>query len=651
MNLRPAVFILLAAGTAFAQEPGRGRTIAPPPDIAVTVQTSPTGDLAGPWQTFVVELDNKTKRELDLTIHIEDESYLGVATRRERLSPAARKRLFLYSMGSVYTRSLPPKYRITDASNRELATGVVAINQRGSANNPYQIGLFSRTSAASDDFGIPTGLNGQELRFGRLGTDTFPDRWIGLSMLDALVVHDVAFDELTPDQGRALSEYVRMGGTLVLGPGVTKGWFSHPVLSSFVPIRAGEPRLVPNLPELNAVHGKFRNAEPFLVHPLQNGEPFKDRRFGREIVQFSTGFGRVFVLSFDILRAPLDTWTGRRALWTDLIGAMPRWFQEDRGAFPIAATAQQRMDLFSQMARLINPYPSFALIFGLAAIFLFVVGPLNYVMLWKLRRTILLVVTIPSISIGFVALILGLGYLLKGTTTVVHSARLLYTRQGLDCAKEVHLFSLFSPSTRTYDVSCEPGTFGQPPGRWGMNDYRYSGRRYDLMSTMTCETGAGLTIKDLSTGQWQSWDLETRALRDLGKGIRFDVEGPVVRVANSSPRLIERAIYVQIEREPVVVPFGEIGPGKTEEGRIELRRTNPQEALGLEPVSLGDRLLRTWFDSTLRRARPYENVEQQKSQKFLICVLKNDPDAVRVDARISDRSRSITLLHVGDARD
>jgi hypothetical protein len=648
MNLRPVVFLFLAAATAFGQEPPRARTVAPPPDIAVTVQLSPVGDLAGPWQTFVVELDNKTRRELDLTIHIEDESYLAVATRRERLSSAARKRLFLYSVGSMYTRSLTPRYRITDASNRELASGVVPINQRGSSNNPYQIGLFSRTSAAADDFGIPNGLNGQELRFGRLGTDTFPDRWIGLSALDVLVVHDVAFDELTPDQGRALAEYVRMGGTLVLGPGVTKGWLAHPVLAAFVSVRAGEPQLVKDLPQLTGVHGKFRNnAEPFLAHPLQNGEPFRDGRFGREIVEYSAGFGRVVVLGFDILRAPLDTWSGRRALWSDLIGSSPRWFAEDRGTFPVAGSTQQRLDLFSQMARLINPYPSFALVFGLAAIFLFVVGPLNYVMLWKLRRTLLLVVTIPSISIGFVALILGLGYLLKGTTTVVHSARLLSTRQGLDCAKEIHLFSLFSPSTRSYDVSCEPGTFGQPPGRFAMNDYRYSGRRFDLMSTLTCETGAGLTIRGLNAGQWQSWDLEARALRELGKGVRFEVEGPVVRVSNSSPRHIERAVYVQIDREPLVVPIGEIEPGKTGEGRLEPRRMSALEALGLEPDSLGERMLRTWFDTTLRRARPYENVEQ-KPQKFLICVLRNDPDPVRVDARVSDRSRSITLLHVGE---
>jgi len=53
------------------------------------------------------------------------------------------------------------------------------------------------------------------------------------------------------------------------------------------------------------------------------------------------------------------------------------------------------------------------------------------------------------------------------------------------------------------------------------------------------------------------------------------------------------------------------------------------------------------YEDRLRGEIGYENVEQ-KSQKFLICVLKNDPDPIRVDARVSDRSRSITLLHVGE---
>src|SRR5678809_1581980 len=117
-------------------------------------------------------------------------------------------------------------------------------------------------------------------------------------------------------------------------------------------------------------------------------------------------------------------------------------------------------------------------------------------------------------------------------------------------------------------------------------------------------------------------------LRELGQGIRFEGDGPGVRIVNSSPRQIERAVYVQMDREPLVIPFGEIPPGRTAEAKGGILRVSPLEALGIGPESLGDRVLRNWFEMNVRRAKSYDAVEQ-KAQRFLICVLKDDPDAVR----------------------
>jgi len=77
--------------------PPQAKPPPPPPEIAASVQFSPSGDFSSAWQTAVVELDSRSKRDLDLTVRIEDDSYLTVATRRERLSPGARKRIFLYA--------------------------------------------------------------------------------------------------------------------------------------------------------------------------------------------------------------------------------------------------------------------------------------------------------------------------------------------------------------------------------------------------------------------------------------------------------------------------------------------------------------------------------------------------------------------------
>jgi len=76
--------------------------------------------------------------------------------------------------------------------------------------------------------------------------------------------------------------------------------------------------------------------------------------------------GRALVMGVDLRHSPFDTWAGRRPFWNNVLNRTPRWFQEDAMSFPLAANQSQRDELFQRMGRLINPYPSFGLILGLA---------------------------------------------------------------------------------------------------------------------------------------------------------------------------------------------------------------------------------------------------------------------------------------------
>ena len=641
MTPLPAALLLLGPLLLQSKPP------APPPELGATVQMSPSADFAGAWQTSVVDLDSRTSRELDLTIRVEDDSYLAVATRRELLAPRARKRVFLYTpTTSSYPRGAAARYQITDPRGVELASGQLSPSNRGYAANEFQVGLFCRIPAAEDDFGIPTSLNNFEVRCGRLSPDTFPDRWIGLASLDLIVIHDAPLDELTTDQARALQDYVRLGGSVILIPGSTPGWLQHPVLQSLAPVRSGPPQVAESLPGFTGAFGALRGTESFLLHPLLNGAPALANAppdsGGRELVRFDTGMGRAWVLAVDLRHVPFDTWAGRRQLWTHVLNHAPRWFQENLLPFPPASTAAQRDEIFQRMSRRINPYPSIGLILGLAVVFLGIVGPLNYMLLWRLRRTLLLVVTVPGISIGFLAIIVLLGYVLKGTSTVAQSARLLSTRSGLDVAREIHLYSLFSPATRSYDVSFEPGSFG-PFDRWTQSDRQSFRRRQDVPSTLTIQNGATMSIRGLNAGQWQTWDLETRALRELGKGVRFSAEGGHLKVRNDSPRTIERGVFVRTGREAIAIPFPALEPGTTFEAPLVGARGPGLDILGLSPESLGDTVLRPWLDGLLTGTSPGAAVE-----RFLLCVLRDEGTPVTVDARLSGRSRSITLLHVAE---
>src|SRR5262249_34419030 len=97
---------------------------------------------------------------------------------------------------------------------------------------------------------------------------------------------------------------------------------------------------------------------------------------------------------------------------------------------------------------------------------------------------------------------------------------------------------------------------------------------------------------------------------------------------------------------PIVVPFGEVAAGGRSDAAIAPGQRDPVLALGFGPDSLGERILRTWLSGLVR---PIGQNEVSDRRRFLVCVLKEERGPLQVDARISDRSRGLTLLHVAEA--
>ncbi|HLF93452.1 MAG TPA: hypothetical protein VJB14_08315 [Planctomycetota bacterium] len=600
---------------------------------------------AFPWHTWVMDLENKSGRDLELSVRIEDEGSRVAATRREALPRAARKRLFFYlPVGGWSGIGGRPKYVIRDTGGRKLKDGQ-AVEETGSVDpRAYQMGLFSSDKASSNAFGIPPQVASQEVSVTRLTPALFPGRWNALAGFDAILLHDAPLDELAGDQAQALADYVRNGGTVILSPGPDAAWFSHRVLANFVSIRSGSPTQRTGLESLSAAFGPFRRGDPFLFHPVQGG---REIGWKREVVSFEAGFGSALVLPFDIRRPPFDSWGGTEGLWLSLLSKIPRRFQEDASALLPASTAESRLQLLGSMGTLINPYPSFFLLLALAVLFLAAVGPVNYLVLRKMGMTILIVVTVPAISIAFLGIVLGTGYVLKGTSTVAYSARFLTTRSGLDCARETQLFTLFSPSSRTYEVAMAPGTHGLPYGRLGWEEqYRYRDREQEPIE---CKDGAAFAYTSINVGQWESWTLEARAVRALDGGVHFETAADRLKITNLSSYPIRRGLYVEHGNGAFAFPFGEVAAGKTLEVAVLRDRYRPLEDLGFGPESFGGRMLAPTFDPLMHaRRREVEEGSVRRRSRALVCLLDEGTPTVVVDARLSGESRSLTLLHVAD---
>ena len=70
--------------------------VPPPSDVGVTIRHAGAQPVAGGWQAYVAEIDNRASTERELEIQLRDEYTESSARRRERVAPGTRKRVFLY---------------------------------------------------------------------------------------------------------------------------------------------------------------------------------------------------------------------------------------------------------------------------------------------------------------------------------------------------------------------------------------------------------------------------------------------------------------------------------------------------------------------------------------------------------------------------
>jgi hypothetical protein len=602
-----------------------------PPEIVSNLEWALGRPVPAPWQSVLVELQNSGGRDREVSAVLEEEL---TATRVSRVEtvPAGGKRRFhltlpLGSMG-LLTATMQPRLRVLDRQGVQITAQALPA-AGGWSPESIAVAFLSASRANEGPLRIPRSVARADVLPVFPSTRTFPDHWTGLAGLHVLALHDAPLSELSPEQARAILDYARRGGTVLLIPGAKREWFSHPVLSALAEIDAPETQTRTELPAVEGVVASTHR--PFLYHRIRNGrldEPIDGHPILRE---FRCGTGRVLALPFDVALPPLAGSDLLEAIWNRVLAtAVAAKTAETPSLFPPA----QAVPLLTQ---LVNPYPSFLLLAGLAGIYLVVVGPLNYLLLRRLRMTILLVVTVPFLSVAFLGVTLAVGYLLKGTSTVVCSLRLFETRSGLPLALETQLVTVFSPSTRAYRVSFPRDRAPLPLDRDGHSEL--GNRRQG--SALQIEEGVDRAFSNLPVGQWQTWPAVVRSSADLGGGVRFTSSDGGFKVVNASSVPLLRGLHVRrTNGKRVGTPFGPVAPGGTAEGRFLPTGRNPAEDLGLDPASLGAAVLEDF-----RTSGATSSGEDSRAE-LLLCVLPDEGSRLEIDSRPPSRLHAFSLLVV-----
>jgi hypothetical protein len=159
------------------------------------------------------------------------------------------------------------------------------------------------------------------------------------------------------------------------------------------------------------------------------------------------GFGQVAFLAADPAFDPLANWSGAEGLFRNLLSGTaqrPSWAGGVRNWYSArdAINALPGLD-----------FPSVFQICGFLALYLIIVGPVNYLVLRRLKRRELAWVTIPALVVVFSGCAYLAGYQLRGGQASLHRLSVVQVWPDTDFARVEGVVGLFSPRRSNYALS------------------------------------------------------------------------------------------------------------------------------------------------------------------------------------------------------
>ena len=283
-----------------------------------------------------------------------------------------------------------------------------------------------------------------------------PDQAQSLESLDMMLLINFDSERLSSGQRRAVRQWVEGGGHLIIAGGPS-ALNTATAFADLMPMALDDSQAIEDLSALARYSGDNRarlnqrtiiasgsveNDAEVLVE--QDGRPLLVRRY--------RAAGLVDFLTADPTLEPLVSWEGLNGLWIKLLATRaphPTWregfTQPTRGAEAVANLPG--VDLLPPMQTL--------------CLFLFLyivlIGPFNYFVLSRLRRTGWGWFTIPMVIIGFTGVAWTVGFNLRGTEIIVSRLTVVESFSDSDEAQMNQFVGLLSPRRATYSLALPEG--------------------------------------------------------------------------------------------------------------------------------------------------------------------------------------------------
>ncbi|HVS35002.1 MAG TPA: hypothetical protein VMS17_05430 [Gemmataceae bacterium] len=334
-----------------------------------------------------------------------------------------------------------------------------------------------------------------------------PDRWFGYEAVDCVVLTTggelikTLLEDSAADRRRALAEWVRRGGKLIVSVGANRQLAAD--LLKKMPLGAAEraplipcdldgpPVTCAEAVDLSHWLGPAKPLERVEFTHLRPGagvvvlvsEACKDQDGAKVdcpvLVESSCGLGRVWLTAFDLETGPFgakDAEDSRKAFWakvqTEFTPRLP--VPADKNGF----NANEPQALLADLERSLDDFENVPVVnFGWVALFILVyiaiVGPLDYILLTRLfKRPELTWITFPVVVVSLSILAYVTAYSMKGDDLRVIKMDLVeYDLGDQPQAYGTSWFTLFSPRIQNCTIGLEPSApdWASPPAEGTTN--------------------------------------------------------------------------------------------------------------------------------------------------------------------------------------
>jgi hypothetical protein len=444
------------------------------PNVKMTTRSLFQGNFKfGDWLPVEVSLENfgeavDVQVQATIVTRVSSVNYSTTYQRDVNLGERANKRLLLYIVPFVETSNSSGQVVydtpiILKAGDQRLAEAKVDLQPRSPTD--YLVGAFTQDpNSLSNLNNLKVGGQRYRVTSLNLNLNDIPDRGSGLRSFNTLIISEQNTDSLSAEQRTALREYVEAGGQLILGGG--SGWskVQSGFDASFLPLDVHNYVNIDNLNNLMSPNGEEIKVNAPLSRPaiIAQAGVMKDARLISHILNGQTvvpvaaerqiGAGRVVGMSIDLAVPPLMDWSGATQFWQELFNfniTPPHALYSDTN--PQIKNAADMLGLVTNVPELKLPEISTFLL--ILAIYLVLIGPVNYFILKKFKMLALSWLTLPAVTVLFTFICLNYANSQPPGQVLINQLSVVQVGSDQTLAQVRSYSAVFSPEEHNYDIT------------------------------------------------------------------------------------------------------------------------------------------------------------------------------------------------------